>query len=118
MDRSSVQKMPVLMRSQRFAWRPGTIALKSMRMYSGFRQRRLAISLPRSTLRPFSSPLASTNCIGGSVGLIDIVSLPASITTGGATFGAQAVCASAGAAPTRPRIDTTNAMRTIAAPIV
>src|SRR5882757_1993677 len=58
-ERSSVQKMPVLIMSQRLAARPGIMVANSVRIYSG----------------------------GGRVGLIDMMSVPALMMLGGAILG-------------------------------
>src|SRR5437762_2111579 len=87
LDRSSVQKMPVLIMSQRLAARPGIMVANSVRMYSGASPRRLQHALASSTRMPLSSPLSSTYCNGGRVGLIDITSVPALMMLGGAIFG-------------------------------
>src|SRR5882757_10627254 len=87
LDRSSVQKMPVLIMSQRLAARPGIMVANSVRMYSGARPSFLQHSLARSTRMPFSSPLSSTYCRGGRVGLIDMMSVPALMMLGGAILG-------------------------------
>lgn len=60
-----------------------------MRRNTGSTQMRLAISRASSTLRPCNSPLSSTNCCGGSVGLIDICHFGASIRLEAGTFGVQ-----------------------------
>ncbi|MCY1239687.1 hypothetical protein D9M72_524970 [compost metagenome] len=52
------------------------MAENSMRTYSGVRHRRLAMALPNSTRMPLSAPVWSTNCIGGKVGLTDMISVP------------------------------------------
>ncbi len=85
-ERSSVQKMPVLIMSQRLAARPGTMAANSIRTYSGVRPSALAISLPSSQRMPCSSPRSLTNCSGGSVGFMDITSVFALMMLGGATL--------------------------------
>src|SRR3954468_18328667 len=88
LDRSSVQNVPVLIMSHRLAARPGIMVVTpSIRMYSGVRPSRFAISLPSSGRRPISSPLSFAYCRGGSVGLIDMTKDPALIIVGGATFG-------------------------------
>ena len=87
LDRSSVQKIPVLIMSQRLAARPGIMVANSVRMYSGARPSLLQHSLASSTRMPFSSPFSSTNCSGGRVGLIDMISVPALMMVGGATLG-------------------------------
>ena len=87
--RSSVQKIPVLIMSQRPACKPGTIAENSILMYSDFRHRRLAISSPKVMRMPLSTPLLSTNCMGGSVGLVDITKVPGLTRSDAATFGVQ-----------------------------
>ena len=38
---------------------------------------------------PLSAPLLSTNCIGGSVGLVDITSVPGLTSSEAATLGVQ-----------------------------
>ena len=76
LERSSVQNMPVLMRSKRPACMAGIMGGMSMRMKTGSRHSFLATALPSSTFRPCNSPFSSTNCCGGSVGLMDICSLP------------------------------------------
>src|SRR5215467_12409562 len=87
LDRSSVQKMPVLIMSQRFAARPGIMVANSVRIYSGARPSFLQHSLASSTRMPLSSPLSSTYCSGGKVGLIDMTSVPALMMLGGAILG-------------------------------
>src|SRR3990170_1725318 len=87
LDRSSVQKMPVLIMSQRLAASPGIVVANSVRMYSGASPSFLQHSLASSTRMPFSSPLSSTYCKGGSVGLIDMTSVPALMMLGGAILG-------------------------------
>src|SRR4029450_13461990 len=99
LDRSSVQKMPVLIMSQRLAASPGIMVANSVRMYSGVSPSFLQHSLASSTRMPLSSPLSSTYCKGGSVGFMDMTSVPALMMLGGAILG----CARARAG--RPLLD-------------
>ena len=110
LDRSSVQKMPVLIMSQRLAARPGIMVANSVRIYSGASPSRLQHSSASSTRMPFSWPLSSTYCRGGNVGLIDMISVPALMMVGGAIFGwarstpgTRVIADAAAAAPRRPR---------------
>ena len=101
--RSSVKNRPVSMPSKRLAFSAGIIAGKSMRMNTISRHRRLAMSLPISTLRPCSSPFSLRNCCGGKVGFTDSISLPASVRWDLSTLGVQ-VCAKAGKASSESRL--------------
>ena len=70
------QKMPVFIISHLSACNPGIIAENSILIYSGFKHKRLATSLPSVILIPLSFPVESTNCNGGRVGLVDITNVP------------------------------------------